>query len=75
MQFSRPLIQGIDFSKLTNVSVPELDKMKKKEQEDVNDEGIIITHDMSNSFVPYTFIVNRRNNQTVEMIFTYGLTV
>lgn len=46
-----------------------------KEQEDVNDEGIIITHDMSNSFVPYTFIVNRRNNQTVEMIFTYGLTV
>lgn len=30
---------------------------------------------MSNSFVPYTFIVNRRNNRTIEMVFNYGLTV
>ena len=33
---------GIDYGALTNIIIPELESLKFKEFEEVNDEGIII---------------------------------
>lgn len=41
---------------MTNLTIPELDKLKMKEREDVNKEGVVIIRDPNaNRFIPYSF--------------------
>lgn len=56
LHFERPLKSGISFQNMTNLTIPELDKLKMKEREDVNKEGVVIIRDPNaNRFIPYSF--------------------
>ena len=54
--------EGIDYSSLTEVVLPDLESLLFKEFDPVNDEGIIIQHDKSNAFVPYEYTTTSFSN-------------
>ncbi|CAD8154480.1 unnamed protein product [Paramecium octaurelia] len=75
IHFSRPMKEGIDYGALTSIIIPELESLKFKEFEEVNDEGIIIQHDKSNAFIPFEYSVTSFRNQTIQITFYYQLTI
>lgn len=42
VHFSRPMKEGIDFSSYINIIIPDLESLKFKEYDEVNEEGVII---------------------------------
>ncbi|CAD8079606.1 unnamed protein product [Paramecium sonneborni] len=75
IHFSRPMKQNIDYSNLTTIIIPDLEHLKFKEFEEVNDEGIIIQYNRANAFIPYEYSIIPFKNQTIQITFQFQITI